>query len=165
MADRIAAWEDKAQLRSFLGWVYRDQGRHDAAIAQLKTALTDWDRAGLLRRKAGALNNLGVINTIVGRLDDALGYLESAFMLIDDAERPVGSVVVRNNRVHVYYRQGRFDESHRPLAPGSLRRLSNASGRRSRSTAMSPRAQPGECRIVPRPAAHTYPRPSSPPPR
>ncbi|MFI7642982.1 BTAD domain-containing putative transcriptional regulator [Nonomuraea sp. NPDC049400] len=111
VADRIGAWEDKAQLRSFLGWVYRDQGRYDAAIAQLKTALTDWDRAGLPQRKAGALNNLGVINTIVGRLDDALGYLESAVMLNDDAERPVGSVVIRNNRVHVYYRQGRFDEA------------------------------------------------------
>ncbi|MCG5220362.1 BTAD domain-containing putative transcriptional regulator [Streptosporangium soli] len=111
VADRIAAWEDKAQLRSFLGWAYRDQGRHDAAIAQLKTALTDWDRAGLPRRKAGALNSLGVSNALMGRLDDALAYLESAYMLIDDAERPVGSVVVRNNRVHVYYRQGRFDEA------------------------------------------------------
>ncbi|MFC4114337.1 BTAD domain-containing putative transcriptional regulator [Nonomuraea zeae] len=111
VADRIAAWEDKAQLRSFLGWVYRDQGRHDIAIAHLKTALTDWDRAGLPRRKAGALNNLGVIHTLMGRLDDAHAYLESAFQLIDEAERPVGSVVVRNNRVHVYYRQGRFDEA------------------------------------------------------
>ncbi|SEG96034.1 DNA-binding transcriptional activator of the SARP family [Nonomuraea solani] len=111
VADRIAAWEDKAQLRSLLGWVLRDQGRHDAAITQLETALTDWDRAGLPRRKAGALNNLAAIHTITGRLDDALGYLESAFMLNDDDERPVGSVVVRNNRVHVYYRQGRFDEA------------------------------------------------------
>ncbi|MEV0390710.1 tetratricopeptide repeat protein, partial [Nonomuraea sp. NPDC050643] len=111
VADRIGAWEDKAQLRSFLGWVYRDQGRHDVAIAELKTALTDWDRAELPRRKAGALNNLGVIHTVMGRLDEALAYLESAFMLIDAAERPVGSVVVRNNRVHVYYRQGRYDEA------------------------------------------------------
>ncbi|MFC5823148.1 AfsR/SARP family transcriptional regulator [Nonomuraea insulae] len=111
VADRIAAWEDKAQLRSFLGWVYRDQGRYDAAIAQLKTALTDWDRADLPRRKVGVLNNLGVINTIVGRLDEALGYLESALELNDDAERPGATVVLRNNRVHVHFRQGRFDEA------------------------------------------------------
>ncbi|MEU7861604.1 BTAD domain-containing putative transcriptional regulator [Nonomuraea sp. NPDC049141] len=111
VADRIAAWEDKAQLRSFLGWVYRDQGRYDAAIAQLKTALTDWDRAELPRRKVGALSNLGVIHTIVGRLDDALAYLESALTLNDDAERPGAPAVLRNNRVHVYYRQGRFDEA------------------------------------------------------
>ncbi|MGP3955932.1 BTAD domain-containing putative transcriptional regulator [Nonomuraea sp. 3N208] len=111
VADRIAAWEDKAQLRNFLGWVFRDQGRYDAAIAQLNTALTDWDRAGLPRRKVGALNHLGVINTIVGRLDDALGYLESALTLNDDAERPVATAVIRNNRVHVYCHQGRFDEA------------------------------------------------------
>ncbi|KAB8196467.1 tetratricopeptide repeat protein [Nonomuraea phyllanthi] len=111
VADRIAAWEDKAQLRNFLGWVHRDQGRYDTAITQLETALTDWDRAGLPRRKAGALNNLGVINTIVGRLDEALGYLESALALNDDAERPGATATIRNNRVHVYYRQGRFDEA------------------------------------------------------
>ncbi|MGI5285770.1 AfsR/SARP family transcriptional regulator [Nonomuraea polychroma] len=111
VADRIAAWDDKAQLRSFLGWVYRDQGRYDAAIAQLKTALTDWDRAGLPRRKVGPLSNLGVINTIVGRLDDALAYLESALTLNDDAERPGATVVLRNNRLHVYIRQRRFDEA------------------------------------------------------
>ncbi|MDF2711055.1 MAG: tetratricopeptide repeat protein [Nonomuraea muscovyensis] len=111
VADRIGAWEDKAQLRSFLGWVYRDQGSYDAAIAQLKTALADWDRAGLPRRKVGVLNNLGVINTIVGRLDEALGYLESALELNDDAERPGATATIRNNRVHVYYRQGRFDEA------------------------------------------------------
>ncbi|NRQ40563.1 tetratricopeptide repeat protein, partial [Nonomuraea sp. NN258] len=111
VADRSAAWEDKAQLRSFLGWVHRDQGRHDAAIAELKTALTDWDRAGLPQRKAGALNNLGVINTIVGRLDDALAYLESALELNGDAGRPGATETIRNNRVHVYYRQGRFDEA------------------------------------------------------
>ncbi|TMR02678.1 tetratricopeptide repeat protein, partial [Nonomuraea turkmeniaca] len=111
VADRSAAWEDKAQLRNFLGWVYRDQGRYDAAIAQLKTALTDWDRAELPRRKVGALNNLGVINTIMGRLDDALAYLESALTLNDDAERPWASAAIRNNRVHVYYRQGRLDEA------------------------------------------------------
>ncbi|MGN9783716.1 BTAD domain-containing putative transcriptional regulator [Nonomuraea sp. ZG12] len=110
-ADRTAAWEDKAQLRSFLGWVYRDQGRYDAATAQLRTALTDWDRAGLPRRKAGALNNLGVVNTIAGHLDEALAYLESALTLTDDAERPGAAATIRNNRVHVYYRQGRFDEA------------------------------------------------------
>ncbi|GAA3542379.1 BTAD domain-containing putative transcriptional regulator [Nonomuraea rosea] len=111
VADRIAAWEDKAQLRSFLGWVYRDQDRHDAAIAQLKTALTDWDRAGLPRRKAGAFNNLGVIHTLVGRFDEALGYFESALDLNDATERPGAMIAIRNNRVHVYYRQGRFDEA------------------------------------------------------
>ncbi|WP_165974832.1 tetratricopeptide repeat protein [Nonomuraea deserti] len=111
VADRTAAWEDKAQLRSFLGWAHRDQGRYDAAIAQLQTALTDWDRAGMPRRKVGALSNLGVIHTIVGRLDDALAYLESALTLNDDAERPGALPVLRNNRVHVYYRQGRFDEA------------------------------------------------------
>ncbi|MEV4168039.1 BTAD domain-containing putative transcriptional regulator [Nonomuraea sp. NPDC049709] len=111
VADGVAAWEDKAQLRSFLGWVHRDQGRYDAAIAQLTTALTDWDRAGLPRRKAGVLNNLGVINTIAGRLDEALGYLESALELNDDAERPGATATIRNNRVHVHYRQGRFDEA------------------------------------------------------
>ncbi|MEO3794859.1 BTAD domain-containing putative transcriptional regulator [Nonomuraea sp. B10E15] len=111
VADRVGAWEDKAQLRSFLGWVYRDQGRYDAAIAHLETALLDWDRAGLPRRKAGALNNLGVINTIVGRLDEALGYLESALELNDDAGRPGAAATIRNNQVHVYYRQGRFDEA------------------------------------------------------
>ncbi|MFI6480879.1 BTAD domain-containing putative transcriptional regulator [Nonomuraea sp. NPDC050663] len=111
MADRIAAWEDKAQLRSFLGWVYRDQGHYDAAIEQLKTALTDWDRAELPQRKVGALNNLGVIHTIMGRLDDALTYLESALTLIDHVERPAATAAIRNNRVHVYSRQGRFDEA------------------------------------------------------
>ncbi|NRQ40062.1 tetratricopeptide repeat protein, partial [Nonomuraea sp. NN258] len=111
VADRIAAWEDKAQLRSFLGWVHRDQGRHDAAIAALETALTDWDRAGLPSRKVGALNNLGVIHTIVGRLDDALAYLEHALALNEDAERPVATIVLRNNRMHVHSRQGRFDEA------------------------------------------------------
>ncbi|WP_049558169.1 AfsR/SARP family transcriptional regulator [Nonomuraea sp. SBT364] len=111
VADRIGAWEDKAQLRSFLGWVYRDQGRHDAGIAQLKTALTDWDRAGLPSRKAGAFNNLGVIHTLVGRLDEALGYFESALKLNNDAGRPGAAAAVRNNRMHVYYRQGRFDEA------------------------------------------------------
>ncbi|MEV0161180.1 AfsR/SARP family transcriptional regulator [Nonomuraea fuscirosea] len=111
VAHRIGAWEDKAQISSFLGWVYRDQGRYDDAIAQLKTALTDWDRAGLPRRKVGVLNNLGVINTIVGRLDEALGYLEAGLELNDEAERPVATATLRNNRVHVYYRQGRFDEA------------------------------------------------------
>ncbi|MGR6914371.1 BTAD domain-containing putative transcriptional regulator [[Actinomadura] parvosata] len=111
VADRIGAWEDKAQLRSFLGWVYRDQGRYDAAIVQLKAALPDWDRAGLPRRKVGVVNNLGVIHTIVGRLDDALTYLESALTLNDEAERPWATAAARNNRVHVYYRQGRFDEA------------------------------------------------------
>ncbi|NUP00366.1 MAG: tetratricopeptide repeat protein [Nonomuraea sp.] len=111
VADGNEAWEDKAQLRSFLGWVYRDQGRYDDAIAQLKTALTDWDRAGLPRRKAGVLNNLGVINTIAGRLDKALGYLETALELLNDAARPGATATIRNNRVHVHYRQGRFDEA------------------------------------------------------
>ncbi|MEV0615591.1 BTAD domain-containing putative transcriptional regulator [Nonomuraea sp. NPDC050404] len=111
VAHRIGAWEDKAQLRSFLGWVHRDQGRYDAAIAELKTALTDWDRAGLPRRKVGVLNNLGVVSTIVGRLDEALGYLESGLDLNDDAERPGATIILRNNRVHVHYRRGHFDEA------------------------------------------------------
>ncbi|TYB56365.1 tetratricopeptide repeat protein [Nonomuraea sp. PA05] len=123
LADRTAAWEDKAQLRSFLGWVHRDQGRHDAAIAELQTALDDWDRAGLPRRKVGVLNNLGVISTLVGRLDEALGYLESGLDLNDDAARPGATATIRNNRVHVYYRQGRFDEAieeaRRLTEPGS----------------------------------------------
>ncbi|MGR6913516.1 BTAD domain-containing putative transcriptional regulator [[Actinomadura] parvosata] len=110
-ADRIGAWQDKAQLRSFLGWVHRDQGRYEPAIAELETALTDWDRAGLPRRKIGALNNLGVVNTIIGRLDEALACLESALELNDDAERPAAAATIRNNRVHVYYRQGRFEEA------------------------------------------------------
>jgi tetratricopeptide (TPR) repeat protein len=59
----------------------------------------------------GALSNLGVVNTIVGRLDDALAYLESALTLNDDAGRPGATIVLRNNRVHVYLRQGRFDEA------------------------------------------------------
>ncbi|MEV0827786.1 AfsR/SARP family transcriptional regulator [Nonomuraea rubra] len=111
VADRAGAWEEKAQLRSFLGWVYRDLDRYDAAIAELVTALGDWDRAGLPQRKVGALNNLGIVHTIVGRLDEALGYLESALELTDNAGRPGAAATIRNNRVHVYYRQGRFDEA------------------------------------------------------
>ncbi|NUT44751.1 MAG: tetratricopeptide repeat protein [Thermoactinospora sp.] len=111
VADRIQAWEDKAQLRNFLGWAYRDQGRYDTAIAQLETALADWDQAGLPRRKVGALSNLGVINTIMGRHDDALAYLELALSLNDDDERPAAPAVLRNNRLHVYARQGRLDEA------------------------------------------------------
>ncbi|GAA2213055.1 transcriptional regulator AfsR [Nonomuraea monospora] len=111
LADQTAAWEDKAQLRSFLGWVHRDQGHHDAAIAELQTALDDWDRAGLPRRKVGVLNNLGVISTLAGRFDEAIGYLESGLDLNDDVARPGATATIRNNRVHVYYRQGRFDEA------------------------------------------------------
>ncbi|MFC7103171.1 tetratricopeptide repeat protein [Nonomuraea rubra] len=96
---------------SFLGWVYRDLDRYDAAIAELVTALGDWDRAGLPQRKVGALNNLGIVHTIVGRLDEALGYLESALELTDNVGRPGAAATIRNNRVHVYYRQGRFDEA------------------------------------------------------
>ncbi|MGP4096042.1 AfsR/SARP family transcriptional regulator [Nonomuraea sp. KM90] len=111
VADRIAAWEDKAQLRAFLTWAHRDQGRYEAATRQGELALADWDRAGLPRRKVAVLNHLGVIHTIEGRLDHALPYFEAALTLNADAGRPGATAALLTNRAHVYYRQGRFDEA------------------------------------------------------
>ncbi|MEV4020976.1 tetratricopeptide repeat protein [Nonomuraea angiospora] len=92
-------------------------------LSVLKAAVTWWRGRGWLaatrssassavpHRRTAPGHNLGVIHTIVGRLDDALAYLESALTLNDNAERPGATAALRINRVHVYYRQGRFDEA------------------------------------------------------
>ncbi|RVX40023.1 DNA-binding SARP family transcriptional activator [Nonomuraea polychroma] len=110
-AGRCADRAGKAQIRSFLGWVHRDQGRYDDAISELERALAAWDRAGLPRRKIGALNTLGVTNTLVGRLDAALSHLGLALTFAEGSEQLGAEATIRNNRVHVYYRQGRMDEA------------------------------------------------------
>ncbi|MGP3964789.1 BTAD domain-containing putative transcriptional regulator [Nonomuraea sp. 3N208] len=109
-AGRCADWAGKARIRSFLGWIYRDQGRYDDAISELERAVADWDRAGLPRRKIGALNTLGPTNTPVGRLDAALAELEVAVTLAEGSRQSAAAATIRSNRVHVYYRQGRMDE-------------------------------------------------------
>ncbi|MGI5284460.1 tetratricopeptide repeat protein [Nonomuraea polychroma] len=56
-------------------------------------------------------NDLGIVYTMMGSNDDALAALEGALALVERIGRRDHESYVRNNRVHVYYRQGRFREA------------------------------------------------------
>ncbi|WP_049565798.1 AfsR/SARP family transcriptional regulator [Nonomuraea sp. SBT364] len=111
MAGRCGDWAGQARVESFLGWIYRDQGRFEQAIDHLERAVECWDKTALPHRKMGPLNKLGVVHTVTGRLDLAVENLAQALDLAEKAGDRYGRGAVLNNRVHVLYRQGRFDEA------------------------------------------------------
>ncbi|WP_052423788.1 AfsR/SARP family transcriptional regulator [Nonomuraea candida] len=110
-AARCGDWAGQAQVESFLGWVYRDQGRYEQAIDHLERAVACWDKTALPHRKMGSLNKLGVVHTMIGRLDRAADNLAQALELAEKAGDRYARGAVLNNGVHVLYRQGRFDEA------------------------------------------------------
>ncbi|MFB4271280.1 BTAD domain-containing putative transcriptional regulator [Nonomuraea sp. GTA35] len=111
LAARHGDWAGQAQAESYLGWVYRDQGRHEQAIDHLERAVACWDKAGLPHRTMGSFNNLGIIYTMLGRLDLAHANLSRALDLAEEVNEPYAVGAVLNNRAHLLYRQGRFEEA------------------------------------------------------
>ncbi|MFD0469752.1 tetratricopeptide repeat protein [Nonomuraea thailandensis] len=111
LAARHGDWAGQAQAESYLGWVYRDQGRYEQAIDHLERAVACWDKAGLPHRRMGSFNNLGVIYTMLGRLDLAHANLSRALDLAEEFEEHYAVGAVLNNRAHLLYRQGRFEEA------------------------------------------------------
>lgn len=101
----------QAQEENYLGWVYRDQGHYEEAIDHLERAVVCWDEAALPRRRMGSFNNLGIIYTLLGQLDLAVANLARAFEIAEETEDRYARGAILNNRVHVLYRQGRFEEA------------------------------------------------------
>ncbi|MEV0823691.1 AfsR/SARP family transcriptional regulator [Nonomuraea rubra] len=111
LAARHGDWAGQAQAESYLGWVYRDQGRYEQAIAHLEEAVACWGKAGLPHRRTGSFNNLGIIYTLLGRLDLAHVNLSRALGLAEERDERYAVGAVLNNRAHLLYRQGRFEEA------------------------------------------------------
>ncbi|NJP91805.1 tetratricopeptide repeat protein [Nonomuraea sp. FMUSA5-5] len=91
------------------GWA--EHRRLQEAVACLESGMDCWERAGLPDRKAGMLNELGVVHTQMGRYDDALAALERALAIIRRTGRVDHESYVRNDRAQVYLRQGRGAEA------------------------------------------------------
>ncbi|WP_345559850.1 AfsR/SARP family transcriptional regulator [Nonomuraea rosea] len=111
VAARCGDWAGQAQEESYLGWVYRDQGRYEEAIDHLERAVVCWDKAGLPHRRIGAFNNLGIIHTMLGQLDLARANLARALDLAEELGDHYAQGAILNNRAHLLYRQGRFEEA------------------------------------------------------
>ncbi|MFI6705982.1 BTAD domain-containing putative transcriptional regulator [Nonomuraea sp. NPDC050478] len=111
VAARCGDWAGQGQAGNYLGWVYRDQGRHEQAIEQLERAAVCWEKAALPHRRAGSFNNLGIINTMLGRLDLAHTNLSRALAIAEEIGDGYARGAILNNRAHVFYRQGRFDDA------------------------------------------------------
>ncbi|WP_187415003.1 AfsR/SARP family transcriptional regulator [Nonomuraea sp. PA05] len=111
LAERCGDLAGHAQAQSYLGWVYRDQGRYERAIHHLERAVVSWEKAGLPHRRMGSFNNLGIIYTVLGRLDLAHANLSRALKLADEVGERYARGAVLNNRVHVLFRQQRFEEA------------------------------------------------------
>ncbi len=111
VAARCGDWAGQAQAATFLGWVYRDQGRHEQAVEQLKEAVVYWGKAGLPHRRIGAFNNLGIIHTLQGQLDLARINFARATEIAEKTGDVYARSAIHNNGVHLLYRQGRFEEA------------------------------------------------------
>ncbi|MGW4800582.1 tetratricopeptide repeat protein, partial [Nonomuraea sp. NPDC004297] len=62
-------------------------------------------------RNLGAYNNLGIVYTMLGQLDLAEANLSRALEIVEEKNDGYARGAVINNRAHVLYRQGRFDEA------------------------------------------------------
>ncbi|NUR84094.1 MAG: tetratricopeptide repeat protein, partial [Nonomuraea sp.] len=111
LAARCGDWAGQAQAGNYLGWAYRDQGRHEQAVERLEQAAVCWDMAALPHRKSGSFNNLGIINTMLGRLDLAHAHLSRALAIVEEAGDDYARAAILNNRANVLYRQGRFEDA------------------------------------------------------
>ncbi|MET9251059.1 tetratricopeptide repeat protein [Nonomuraea sp. NPDC003709] len=111
VAARCGDWAGQAQAESYLGWVHRDQRRHEQAIDHLERAVACWDKAALPHRRMGSFNNLGIIYTMLGRLDLAHANLARALEIAEERDDRYARGAILNNRVYVLYRQGRFEEA------------------------------------------------------
>ncbi|MGN9838387.1 BTAD domain-containing putative transcriptional regulator [Nonomuraea sp. H19] len=111
VAARCGDWAGQAQEESYLGWVYRDQGRYEQAIDHLERAVACWDKTALPHRRMATLNKLGVVYTMLGRLDLAVANLARALDIAEETDDRYARGAILNNRVHVLYRQGRFEEA------------------------------------------------------
>ncbi|MEV1243877.1 BTAD domain-containing putative transcriptional regulator [Nonomuraea sp. NPDC049750] len=111
VAARRGDWAGQAQAESYLGWVYRDQGRYEQAIDHLERAVACWDKAALPHRRIGSFNNLGIIYTMLGQLDLARTNLAQALNIAEEIDDRYARGAILNNRVHVLYRQGLFEEA------------------------------------------------------
>ncbi|TDD22468.1 AfsR/SARP family transcriptional regulator [Nonomuraea diastatica] len=111
IAERCGDWMGLAVGHSGIGAVFQEQGHFAASVHHLNEALACWDRTDQPLRKAGTYNDLGVTYTMLQRFDDALAALDSSLAMTQESGRRDHEASVRNNRVHVYYRQLRFDEA------------------------------------------------------
>ncbi|MEV4800507.1 BTAD domain-containing putative transcriptional regulator [Nonomuraea sp. NPDC049421] len=111
LAARCGDRAGEAQASAYLGWVHRDQGHDEQAIAYLERAAERWDEAGLPHRRTGPVNNLGIIHTKLDRLDLAHTYLSEALSIAVARGEEYQRGAILNNRAHVLYRQGRYDEA------------------------------------------------------
>ncbi|MFC4121781.1 AfsR/SARP family transcriptional regulator [Nonomuraea zeae] len=111
VAARCEDWTRLAQLESFLGWVYRDQGRYEQGIDHLERAVACWAKTTQPHRSIGAHNNLGIIRIMLGRLDLADADLARALDIAEQTDDRYARGAIFNNRAHLLYRQGRFEEA------------------------------------------------------
>ncbi|MFB4278966.1 tetratricopeptide repeat protein [Nonomuraea sp. MTCD27] len=111
VAARCGDWAGQAQAASFLGWAYRDQGRYEQAIEQLKQTVVCWGRAGLPHRRIGAFNDLGIIHTLLGQLDLARINFARAMEIAEETGDAYARGTIHNNGVHLHCRQRRFEEA------------------------------------------------------
>ncbi|TMR16608.1 tetratricopeptide repeat protein [Nonomuraea turkmeniaca] len=111
VAARCGDWAGQGQEESYLGWVYRDQGRYEQAIDRLERAIVCWEKAALPHRRMGSFNNLGIIYTMLGQLDLAVANLTRAWDIAEQIDDNYARGAILNNRVHVLYRQGRLEEA------------------------------------------------------
>jgi Tfp pilus assembly protein PilF len=94
-----------AEAHTFLGWVYSFQGRHDDAIAQCKIAIEVDPDFG------NPYNDIGAYLIEVGKLDEAISWLERA----KAAPRYEPRHYPFFNLARIYIKQGRIQEAIREL--------------------------------------------------
>ncbi|NBE92625.1 tetratricopeptide repeat protein [Nonomuraea sp. KC401] len=111
VAERSGDEVGLAMGHTAIGAVFQEQGHFAASVHHLKESLACWDRTGQFGRKAGSYNDLGITYTMLQKYDDALDALDNGLAMTRASGRRAHEAAVRNNRVHVFYRQGRFEEA------------------------------------------------------
>ncbi|MFC4114336.1 AfsR/SARP family transcriptional regulator [Nonomuraea zeae] len=102
---------ERASLLQTLGSHYQELGRNEESVRALKESLELWHHTEPSRSAAGLHNELGITYTMMGRLEEALEALDRAQAITVERGRPDLETFVRNNRVHVFCRQGRTAEA------------------------------------------------------
>jgi CHAT domain-containing protein/Tfp pilus assembly protein PilF len=98
-----------------LGYLYRQAGKVQKALACLNEALSIEKSGGSRVGEASAMNNLGRVYSDLGEEDKALGYLNQALTIYRSADARQGEASTLNNLGRTHNNLGQRDEALKEL--------------------------------------------------
>ena len=108
-----------AQAFVVLDWAYASLGRYDEAVYS-DVAIAIYEELGDVRRRALALNNLGVVAHVRGRWDEALRLYEEAREAFEQVGDHWFAALAISNRGAIFRDRGELDAAE-PLLRDALR--------------------------------------------